>query len=336
MRSVWVAVAVIALVLPTVAAAEAAGHAPVILDLRTGVTGELLGKTMGLAKSFFVFCFILALVVEAFGRSPLARRDYGGVVFRAVIVLMLLSFYGPLFGTVINLAEGVGSRVTPDHIWEKFTRGQQGWQDKLFNQKSEEDKRAEESLAEEMKGDASFAGSLVGGYVFDSFIAAALLIGQAAHWVLGTLARVLAVLLYVLGPLALVFSIPRTSGAGGQWFRTFVSVLCWPVMSGLLLTFTVTIGMEGMALDGASTAFGTVASALLLSVIALATPKLTSIFVSGTASILDSGMGEARRWSQEGASVGTSARSLFTGSSGPSAGSPPAPAPAAPPPSAGL
>src|SRR5204863_58261 len=62
----------------------------------------------------------------------------------------------------------------------------------------------------------------------------------------GALARVLEVLFFVLGPLALVFSIPRPSDLGARWFRIFVTVVSWPIFSGLILAIVTTMGLKGM------------------------------------------------------------------------------------------
>src|SRR5262249_49645120 len=121
-----------------------------------------------------------------------------------------------------------------------------------------------------------------GGVVFDSLIAALVLIGQAAHWVMGFLARVLGILFYVLGPLALVFSIPRASDLAGRWVRVFVTLLSLPIFSGLLFDLGLSLWAQGMTLEGAGTAFASVVTALLLIATAAVTPFLAAHIVGGT------------------------------------------------------
>lgn len=78
--------------------------------------------------------------------------------------------------------------------------------------------------------------------------------GQAAIWVMAFLARVLSALYFVLGPLARTASIPKASGTGGRWFRTFVTLLCWPLCSGVLLSLTLGVGRQEVSLRGVSSA----------------------------------------------------------------------------------
>src|SRR5436309_1340240 len=100
-RALPIFVLVLTLAIPALALA---GNGPAVLDLSSGVPKELLGKTLGLARRLWVFCFVLGLVLEAFGSSPTARRDYGGCIWRGLIILVLLSAYPRIFGSVINLA----------------------------------------------------------------------------------------------------------------------------------------------------------------------------------------------------------------------------------------
>jgi hypothetical protein len=259
------------------------------LDLTSGVIGQYTSTTLGLAWALFVFCFVLALLVEAFGRSPAAPKDFGGVVFRALVVLMLLAFYGKLFGSLFGLAEGIAGRVAPREVWEQFTQAQSSWLNAVENS---------------TKGGpmgASLGGALE-GYFFDSLVALGLLLGQASLWLINTFGRVLAALLYVLGPLALVFSIPRSVDSGGRWFRVFVSVLCWPVLSGLLVSLSVSFGLQGSgggqsAGEGSGRAFEAVALAGLMGVISFAVPVVASALVGGSLGAVSAGWASVAAWS---------------------------------------
>src|SRR6202011_238704 len=191
--------------------------------------------------------------------SPTKPRDYAGYGFRLIVFVVLLKFYGAVFGSVVNFTEGLSARVTPPDVWETFSNSQAQNFQRLWSKKSAADELAQKAAAngdsdETVKHSlesAKIGGSILGGVVFDSLIAALLLVGQAAHWVMGFLARVLAILFYVLGPLALVFSIPRASDVAGRWFRMFVTILSWPIFSGLILSIGLSIGSQGMGLAGA-------------------------------------------------------------------------------------
>ena len=267
-----------------------AANGPAVLDLRSGVPKELLANTLGVAMGLVVPSFLFGLLLEVFGQSPTKPRDYAGYGFRLLVVVVLLKFYGTVFGSVVNFAEGLATRVTPPGVWSSFSAAHAQHFQKLWKQKSAADESAENAAA---KGDndaamrhalesASIGGSILGGVVFDSLIGALVLIGQAAHWVMGFLARVLGILFYVLGPLALVFSIPRASDLAGRWFRMFVTILSWPIFSGLILSIGLSVGAQGMALEGVGTAFASVVTALLLIATAVVTPWLAAALVGGT------------------------------------------------------
>jgi hypothetical protein len=126
-----------------------------------------------------------------------------------------------------------------------------------------------------------------------------MIVGQAAFWVVTELAKVMATLLYALGPLAVVFSIPKTSDSLSRWFRTYVSILAWPVLSAVMLSIIAQAGLQG--LDGASPAFASISTALLMAVCACAVPALASSLVGGSVGAISSGLAMAT----QAGSVGT-------------------------------
>lgn len=299
------------LLLPALASAATS---PVVLDLTSGAPKELLDKTLGLAKGLFVFFFVVSLVIEGFGKSPAAPKDYSGCVMRACVVFVLLLGYGRIFGSVVNLADGIAARVTPSAVWTSFWQDHKDGLEKLYAQSSKADLDAAATEAKSSlwaKADAALSGTIVGGVMFDSMVALLLMVGQAVVWVMAFLARVLGALYYVLGPLALVASIPKVSGTGGRWFRTFVTLLCWPLCSGVLLSLTLAIGRQGMNLQGVSPALGSIVSGLLLMATAILTPVLASGLIGGSAGVAEQSLrmaygkttaaagstfGAARRW----------------------------------------
>ena len=271
-----------------------AANGPAVLDLTSGVPNELLGKTLGLARRLWVFCFVLALILEAFGSSPTRPRDYGGCVWRSLVVLALLAGYPRVFGSVINLAEGVADSITPYDVQAKFAKKNTEYIEKLYAQKSADDEKAERAadpsgLSTDASALAKFAGNYVGGMFFDSLLGSFVLVGQAAHWVVASLARILATVFYLLGPLALVFAVPKGSPTGGAWLRNFVTVASWPIFSGMILAITASFLFKGYETQGVTTAFGAVASALLLIVTAFAVPSLASSVIGGGGNLIAEG-----------------------------------------------
>jgi hypothetical protein len=267
-----------------------AANGPVVLNLTSGTPKELLSKTLAIAMELVVPCFLFGLLLELFAHSPTKPRDYAGYGFRLLVFLVLLKFYGTIFGSVVNFTEGLATRVTPPEVWDAFSKSHAQSLQKLWQKKSAADESAEKAAAagdndaaiRQSLQSAGIGGRIVGGLVFDSLIAALVLVGQAAHWVMGFLARVLGILFYVLGPLALVFSIPRASDLAGRWFRMFVTILSWPIFSGLILSIALSVGSHAMALEGVGTAFASVTTALLLIATALVTPFLAASMVGGT------------------------------------------------------
>src|SRR5262249_36193605 len=62
----------------------------------------------------------------------------------------------------------------------------------------------------------------------------------------------------------------------------FVTILSWPIFSGLILSIGLSVGAQGMALEGVGTAFASVVTALLLIATAVVTPYLAAHMVGGT------------------------------------------------------
>jgi hypothetical protein len=107
---------------PALALAGTAGSTrDLVLDFeRSGVLKDLLGKTLAVAKSFLFLSTFLAYAIEAFGRSPVAGRDYAAVTWRIVVVLLLLWNYQAVFGGVVGILDGLERQVAPPSTWKAF------------------------------------------------------------------------------------------------------------------------------------------------------------------------------------------------------------------------
>jgi hypothetical protein len=267
------------------AVALAAG--PEALSLKTGAPAELLGKTLAIARGLFALSLVIGLLVEAFGGSPDRPKSYGAVAWRALVVVALLAMYPKLFGTVVVTAEAVAARIAPQEVWDKFAEHAE----KSARQMAEREQRRASATAEggqtgtlDLLTSSNFVANYVGGALFDSLVAMLVMIGQAFQWVFGQLSRILLALFYIVGPLALVFHIPGPSRTAGKWFSAFVTIACWPVLSAVLLAIATSLmyRTNDSALDSEfATAFGAVASALLMVVMNLAVPLLASAIVGG-------------------------------------------------------
>jgi len=264
--------------------------APNVLNLRDGVPHELLGKMIGIAWGLFGFVLVIGLLVEAFSGSPDQPKNYGGVAWRAVLVISLLTAYPKLFGTVISTAEGIATRVAPAEIWDAFNRHSMASVEAFArrqassgeNESSNAVGKQEEFSA--TKASAAYVTGFVGGGSFDTFVALIVSIAQAFQWAFLEFSQILLTLLYVLGPLAIVFHIPGHSQTAGRWFRAFVTIAVWPVISSLLLAIANSLmyRTNDTAVNGDYTsAFNAITYALLLVCLNVAVPLLASALVGG-------------------------------------------------------
>ena|GEM_PF-2270265 len=277
-----------ALLAPAVAlAGDAASTRDFVLDFeRSGVLKDLLAKTLAVARSFLFLSTFLAYFLEAFGRSPVAGRDYAAVTWRVLVVLLLLWNYQTVFGGVIGLLDGLERQVAPPSTW------------KAFVSQSYDMRRALEEVAsngERPAGGDGTAGSVasepsgITAWAYDALIACIQLVAEAAVFLVNWLSRILTATLFVIGPLALVAGIPRMSSTGSRWFVRFVTIASWPVFSGVLLSVLVTLGAQGAI---RRTYLECLVAALVMLVTALATPILASHVIGGA---LDNASG--RGWS---------------------------------------
>lgn len=259
---------------------------PEVLDLKDGVPRELLGKMLGVAWGLFAISLVVGLLVEAFRGSPTEPKSYGGVAWRTLVVMALLSGYPKIFGTIIATAESLADRIAPADVWASFIKHQMETMEALAQKPAApEGAGAGTQLIGGLKSAAEFVAGNLGGSYFDSFVAFFVAVAQAFQWAFVQFSRILLALFYVMGPLALVFHIPAPSQTAGRWFKAFVTIATWPIFSALLLALANALlyRTHDAAISGAyATAFGAVASSLLLVVLNLAVPLLASATVGGS------------------------------------------------------
>lgn len=273
------------------------------LSLGADPVRGLVGTTLGLALGFWFFATLLGLMLEAFGKAPTAPRDYGGAMWRALLVLFLLWNYQTIFSSVAITASSTAQRIAPDNAFKEF----QNFMDKkmatIAARHATEDAKRGPTTAGLVGGLTDAAQKLgnfqetFGGYVFNALMTILILVGMLAHWVLGQIANIMIALFYIVGPLALVWAIPRGSGSGGKWFGGYVTFCCWPIISGIILRLvtatTATIEttapkvnvnaaslVDAVQVSDTAVAFAT---SFVLIATALAVPKIAGAFVSGAA-----------------------------------------------------
>ncbi len=272
------ACAALLLLAPALAVAgDAASTRDLVLDFeRSGVLKDLLGKTLGVARSFLFLSAFLAYALEAFGRAPSEGRDYGAVTWRLVLVLFLLWNYQAVFGGVIGLLDRLEREVAPDSTW------------KALITRATEMRQALEALAS--NGEAPppatappsvpSAGPLsrLASRTYEALVAVVQLLAEGAVFLINWLSRILTATLFILGPLALVAGIPRVSRTGTRWFLRFVTIASWPIFSGVLLSVLVTVSAQGAI---RRSYLECLVAALVMLVTALSTPTLASHVIGG-------------------------------------------------------
>jgi hypothetical protein len=304
------------------------GTSNVLVSFKTGAIAEMVALTLHLARTYFVFALIVGYVLEWAGRSPTADRDYAGCTWRAFIVLFLLVFYTDVFGSVINLSNAITQQVTPPSVAERLYDDYKTQLKATYARMNDTQARAlltpsgdaaKTADAEAQAASVDFVNTITGGLLMDSLVSLLAAIGLVVHWLVSRLALLLIALFYVIGPLALVFSIPSFSGTGTRWFSEFVAFCAWPIISGLLLRISVALGSH-LIFGTAPGAIETLASSLLTTVSAIATPVLCSKIVGGGAkSAASHGLESARALASSGVDLGKRGLQLAKGSKGGSA-----------------
>jgi hypothetical protein len=266
---------------------------PATLDLTNGATSDLLNSTLLLARELWVLCFVLALLWEAFGSSPGTQKDYAGVFYRSAAILLLLAAYRPIFGSVINLTQDIAARIAPDDAHAKFS----ALVDYAASARAAETTPGATVTPPPGAPPPSPAqlqqwSSGLGGIFYSGLIGLLILVGAVVHWIFRIGSVILCAFYYVIGPLALVFSVPRISGVGSKWFGHFVTVASWPIFSGVLLAITAQVGGNG--LFGQET-FGAVCASLMMVATAIATPTIAGKILHGAPSVVEQGAAMAMK-----------------------------------------
>ena len=279
-----------------------AAAAPLV-DLKTGAAATMADSTLGIARKYFVVAMMIGFLLEAFGKSPTATRDYAACTWRAVLVLILLTFYTTIFGSVVNLTSDLAAQVTPPSVLEKLTTDYRGRLKTLYARSPEQQAASTVKNEEPTLPSGDLAWKVTGGLVFDSIVMLLATLGLAITWLVTALAALFVTLFYILGPLALVFAVPRISETGTRWFAEFVSFCSWPIISGLLLQITVSLGTHLIYGTG-SGPLTTIASALLMTASAIATPILAHRLIGGSVKTAAShGAQSAASFAQKGAAA---------------------------------
>lgn len=241
------------------------------LDLTQGPLNDLCNQTISIAMKLFVVFGLIALIIEAFGHGPEHRHEYGSVAWRAFVVLLLLKFYAPIFGSVIATTQAIADQFKPMDANEELSAQTAQYFANTQQIPLPTDSPATATLIPEP--------SWIGTKIYESSIHLIITLGQAVFWAFGILARIALLLFYVVGPLALVASLPRASRVGTRWFGQYVGVACWPILGAIVVRIVLAIGVSGLY---SASALGHVCVALALGLCALAVPVVATALVGGS------------------------------------------------------
>jgi hypothetical protein len=270
-----------------------------VLDLRAGAVAELTAKTLALAHGLLAFLFVLGLTLELL-RGPGERKRYLAVVWRTLLVLGLLQAYTFLAGSVVKQCTTLADTLA---IKDSAASPLDEYQAAVAPSAPGSPQRVPAGSQGVMDEQAGGPSGL-GGLFFSAAVDLVLLIALAISWAFSELSRILIAFFYVIGPLALAFHVLRLE-APGRWFRSLVTVCCWPVVSSVLLHLSSS-ALAGATLPTTSigATFKEVASSLLLCVLALATPKIAAGLVGGVGNLLGEGASAAMSVASGAAAVG--------------------------------
>jgi hypothetical protein len=256
--------------------------------------GKKLANLTGVAKRLAALAFILGLLIEAFAHGPGEPRKYGTVVWRTVVVSTLLVFYQPVFGTVLNVTQYLANEVgTQDNVlrayWDTsqklkaaLEKAPAGAVAPLATQSAalpalpENRGTPGQNDANRITGGKDGAG----GLVYDGLVALFGVLAEAVVFIVNWMSKILTGTFYLLGPIALVASIPRPSRTGSLWFKHLVTVACWPIFTGLLLTVLTALISQGVV-ESTGKSIEAVCAAGVLAFTAASAPKFASHVVGG-------------------------------------------------------
>lgn len=298
----------VVLLIPQVAMAAPA-PVQVVLDFTSGSLADWLGKTLGLARSLLLLMLLVGIAAEAFGK-PAGQGDFAGVARRFVLVFAFLvplpsgeTAYVRVMGWVMDSFYGVASSWGSAAAWTRLGEAVDAfWTAKVDWNVGEV--KASNGLADMAMSVIGLQVDGTGGLLLSSAVTLLVALGQASLSVLNAASRVLAGVLFILGPLPIVASIPAGVGGFGRWMRTFVSVLLWPLLSALMVDILVTFAIKTLTPHTSyESAYQSLAVAGLMMLVAFAVPVLASSLTGASMGAIGAGWSAMAQWGNLGVSM---------------------------------
>jgi hypothetical protein len=264
------AVAATALLLPALGLGATPGDVYAQLALESGPAASLTSQSLSVAYGLLPLFLVAGLVVELL----VGGRDVAGVFWRLVLVLAGLSIYTKLMPQFVSLAEELYGQLAPPGVWGSLAQVQKAVVAKAGLPP------AGFSLSGVFSSGLDF-GRLVSTGLLNLVVVGVLLLGTLAAWLLSSIACCIIALLYVVGPLVLAaYLLPGGRRMLGEWFRSFVALLLWPILAVLIAAISVGF-LQGAPQVPEASWLPTLAVGLLSALCILSVPMLTASIVGG-------------------------------------------------------
>lgn len=286
------------LLVPAVALADT-----ITMDFSSGPLSAWLGRTLGFARQALLLMLFLGLAAEAFGKPP-GQGDFAGVVRRFFLVAFLLlplgatgvTPYSRIMGEVMETFQGVAKSWGTKDAWARMSDATGAfWAAKAKWNLSEV--KSSNGVLDLINSVAGLEVDGVGGALLTAALSLILALAQASLTVLNASASVLTGVLFILGPLPIVASIPAGVGGFGRWMRVFVSVLTWPVISAILVDLVTSFVLKTLKPNTSyETAYQSLAIAGLMMFISFAVPVLASALTGASMGAVGAGWSALAHW----------------------------------------
>lgn len=188
------------------------------------------------------------------------RGNYSGLFVRLMLVLGLLIIYKKFFVSITYGTDLLGKSIMPDDEFDRILK----------------------SVFTEVRQDKDFGiFSFLKGSILSTTTYITYLLTLIAYTVLIWLRFMLLSLLYIAGPILIVFGIyHKTSGALGAWMRSLFQIAAWTVTLSLLVRIASYMNLTAIYNIENVNTISVITANVLFVLLFVFTPAITSSLVS--------------------------------------------------------
>lgn len=227
--------------------------------------------------------FVLALLIQKYkliiGKEP----DYGSVIGRLVIVVVLLLSHGQIYGVITGTASAISQQISGGTTLEDYEKQVQGGLDKDFADWSNEHPECQGAESYFPSNWTKCAQLIFPRAVLISLYAVMYTVYRLFAW----LATLLLSLLLLLAPIMIGLSTIPGLDLFKNWIRYVAEISCWHVLMNALIRLQGAAGFGLLHTSSTTTFFERMAACALFTAAIIITPWLTSSLVK------DAGIGAA-------------------------------------------